>query len=593
MPNENISAETKAIIDRIKLEGQYVRNGGKHSIKEINQNIKYTNMCLEKFKGVFAEIAFSTKYTSRLLYDSAVNDQKFREVEDSRIEQANEAARRRSDNEEINPPTEAPASNNNDELVKTFSDRLKEFAGKGKEAAGGILGLFKNIAVAGAGLFVGYNILKGYIDAKYNGAWSAFEVKAGNWLKSAVDADWGNIKNIALALVGFSVLSKTLGIANIALLGIKGAVGAVRLGLSAFGAGGGSPAAGAGGGRGAPTPGGGGIGRAAKMILQRGGFAAIGGAMFAYSEEISDFMRSNVAGMDAKEIAKAKKEGGDAASIATDVASGAMIGMMFGPKGALIGAALGGALGIGKKLYAIIDDSINDTGDITNELEEAMDRKKVASRLLMERTKRDLTKIEKDAIKAYEEDQSISSVAMQEKSRLRKERLVVEKSIAKNKAIIANPTAADMEKQQTGIFGRSTGVEIANKEIEKLTLELAKLNNQSKTIDDLKLIKLQDLGAPGSGVLSPQVLDEKAKKLESMIKPIPRMNEEFSLRVKKTTDGSKGGTVNVIDNSTVTGGSQISSNQRGGDTNTIAASYGLGGSSQSSVYGGSWYPGGV
>ena len=60
---KNLSPETEAIVNRLKSEGDLVRNSGTNSIKAITIN-------LDKFTDAFAAIQISSEQTAKVLTDS-------------------------------------------------------------------------------------------------------------------------------------------------------------------------------------------------------------------------------------------------------------------------------------------------------------------------------------------------------------------------------------------------------------------------------------------------------------------------------------------------------------------------------------------
>ena len=150
----NLSQETLAILDRLKAEGDLVRNSGTNSIRSVN--IK-----LDKFDSVFSainlNIAEQTKIMQRQL---------------GIAESAAEAASAKEQLEEIQPKStetekqkEIPEKDTSDTDAKidSMSESIKNALS------------LKNLALGAGALFVGYNMLKGFINEKYNGAWDDME----------------------------------------------------------------------------------------------------------------------------------------------------------------------------------------------------------------------------------------------------------------------------------------------------------------------------------------------------------------------------------------------------------------------------------
>jgi hypothetical protein len=158
-----LSQETIAIIDRLKAEGDLNRNTGTNSIRSMN--IK-----LDKFDSLFRSInANVIEQTSMLKMQLGIaND-------------AQERARTQEQFDEVTPPT--PTARQTDD----YSDGNKKAdtnaaINKMGDAIAKTLSL-KNLAIgAGAG-FVGYNLLKGFIDTKYDGAFTEMEEGLGGFGK--------------------------------------------------------------------------------------------------------------------------------------------------------------------------------------------------------------------------------------------------------------------------------------------------------------------------------------------------------------------------------------------------------------------------
>lgn len=155
-----LSQETRAIIERLKAEGDLLRNSGTNSIKQVN--IK-----LDKFQGLFDTI--STNLAEQTSLISARNKLESEILERDRTrEQLNE----------IDPPEKSTAPEKDDDSDnKKKTDATIEKIG---DSIGSALSL-KKIALAGASAFVGYNLLKGFIDEKTGGGFTEFENNFGKF----------------------------------------------------------------------------------------------------------------------------------------------------------------------------------------------------------------------------------------------------------------------------------------------------------------------------------------------------------------------------------------------------------------------------
>lgn len=163
-----VSEETQAIIDRLKAEGDLIRNSGTNSLRVMT--IK-----LDKFEGLFTSINRQLVAQTDLLRAQAGLAAQARRNEETRRQY-----------EELTPPTVG-----NDSSPATSGPgrsgterRIDDVARKLSSALS-----LKNLAVGAAGMFVGYNFLKGFINEKYNGAWDKMETGIGSLGRSLANID--------------------------------------------------------------------------------------------------------------------------------------------------------------------------------------------------------------------------------------------------------------------------------------------------------------------------------------------------------------------------------------------------------------------
>jgi hypothetical protein len=330
-----ISAETEAIIDRLKAEGQLTRNSGSHSIRSVK-------IQLEKFEGVFNSISGNIAEQTQLL-------RKQMGIQEEAIERQ----QRRDDLNELQPPvqpeieepeTDTTITDNNGKKSKGLIDMISGFGGS-------LLGMMKPLLLGSAGLFVAYNFAKGFIDEKTGGGFTAFET---SMIKTFKEVDWSalgtsfvtfatKIPEAVTAITDFisSPLGMILAGAGLTAAGIMSgfAGGALAKGVTAgiiqgvLGAGGGGGPAG----QGAPA----GLLNLRK-VLKVSALGALTGALVFYGEDISNWLQTQ--GM---------SEGwADFAVDSATAISGALtLGAMFGPPGLLVGAVAGIAYVAGKTLY--------------------------------------------------------------------------------------------------------------------------------------------------------------------------------------------------------------------------------------------------
>ena len=174
----DISDETKAILERLKAEGDLVRNTGKNSIREVN--IK-----LDKFMPVFQNIRNEMMFQTDILREQA-----------GIAKEVAEARRREADLAELarNTEKDKPDYTKSETASQTkASDEAKKSSVLSALMEGGILGNLKDLFVLSAGGFALYNLAKGFIDKKYDGAFTRFEESFAELSKQFADAAKTNI----------------------------------------------------------------------------------------------------------------------------------------------------------------------------------------------------------------------------------------------------------------------------------------------------------------------------------------------------------------------------------------------------------------
>jgi hypothetical protein len=168
-----ISEETQAIINRLKAEGDLIRNSGTNSLRSVKVE-------LSKFEGVFQSINTNLiDQTNMLKAASALTQEQL------------ESQRRREDFEEVQRNEEAKEKVETGPPGPVGSDKSESVLGA--LMSGGIGGIFKDfakIAIGGVGLFAAYNFAKGYIDEKSGGGFTKFE---NSMVKTFKDTDWDQV----------------------------------------------------------------------------------------------------------------------------------------------------------------------------------------------------------------------------------------------------------------------------------------------------------------------------------------------------------------------------------------------------------------
>lgn len=336
-----LTAETTAILDRLKQEGQLTRNSGVHSIRSVK-------IQLDRFEGIFNSISANISEQTEILRKSLnIN------------EEARESQRRKEDLSELDqnaptPPVPTPPTPDPSPEGKDGKGLFELMGGVGKS----LLGIGGKLALGGAGLFVAYNFAKGFIDEKTGGGFTKFE---DSMIDTFKEMDWnalGNsFKEFASAVP--EAVTSILEFLSDPLNVILGGAGLTAAGILA-GMGGGALARGVtrglidgvlGGGRGGAGGGQGGL-LNARGIARTASLGILAGGLITYGDEIKSWLQQQGANEDVANIS---------VDIGQGAATGATIGSFFGPKGALVGAAVGAGFMILKNITGWIDEQINGT----------------------------------------------------------------------------------------------------------------------------------------------------------------------------------------------------------------------------------------
>ena len=166
-----LSPETAAIVQKLKDEGELIRNRGINSLRALNVK-------LDKFDGLFSSInANMVEQTKLLERQIGLSDRA--DVRLKNQEQFDELKRSEPEKE-----TEEPKGRDDTNIDK-FGDAIgKAFT----------MQSLKNVAMVAGGAFIGYNLIKGAIDSKTNGGFSAFESGIGNFARGLGELDFEAIK---------------------------------------------------------------------------------------------------------------------------------------------------------------------------------------------------------------------------------------------------------------------------------------------------------------------------------------------------------------------------------------------------------------
>jgi hypothetical protein len=165
-----MSAETEAIIARLKAEGDLIRNTGTNSLKTVRTEFA-------KFDGVFNSINQNIAEQTSLM-----------KAQLGIAEEAAERAKTQEQLGELGEREKQKQDNKSDDAgsgADKTNEKIDAIAAKISEGFS-----FKNILMGAAGAFAGYNLLKGFIDEKTGGGFTEFESNMGNMVKGLANTDF-------------------------------------------------------------------------------------------------------------------------------------------------------------------------------------------------------------------------------------------------------------------------------------------------------------------------------------------------------------------------------------------------------------------
>ena len=160
-----LSADALAIVDRLKREGDLNRNSGTNSIRSVKIE-------LSKFQDIFKTISTNISTQNTVL-----------KLQTDLAKEAAEKAETQEQFKEIEPQQTKFEKDDDEQKSKLVTESENKKINAMGDAIASALS-FKNLALAGAGLFVGYNFLKGFIDEKTGGVFTEFEKNIGPFAKS-------------------------------------------------------------------------------------------------------------------------------------------------------------------------------------------------------------------------------------------------------------------------------------------------------------------------------------------------------------------------------------------------------------------------
>jgi len=169
-----LSAETAAIVERLRAEGDLVRNSGANSIRSVK--IK-----LDRFDGLFTSIQTNIAEQTQILRQQAGVQ-----------EAATEAAKRQEDFENLKAEREVVAQKDNRAAQEDRDAKLID----------GMRNAFslKNLALGAGGAFLGYNLLKGAIDDQFNGAFSNMERSLSNFNPAMIQETFNQLQTTVASM---------------------------------------------------------------------------------------------------------------------------------------------------------------------------------------------------------------------------------------------------------------------------------------------------------------------------------------------------------------------------------------------------------
>lgn len=159
MANANeMSPETLAIIERLKAEGQLIRNTGTNSIKTLKVDF-------QKFTGVLAAVRDNTAMQVDLLSRSLGLEQD--RIDAMKRQQELDEVKRKSEGENETPPKPKPKPEDEKNEKRGFGRILADMFGTLRKI------LMKTALLVGGGI-LSFEFLRGFIDERTDGAFTRF-----------------------------------------------------------------------------------------------------------------------------------------------------------------------------------------------------------------------------------------------------------------------------------------------------------------------------------------------------------------------------------------------------------------------------------
>lgn len=337
-----LSKDTQAILGSLKAE--------QAAVQENNEIQRDVGVKLEKFGGMFSAIKDSMANTQDSMSRQAAlaNDAAERSKQQAAFAKVNDG------NEKSQIKALSEIINGGFDRIKSGFDGIKSGFASLKSGVATGAGLLQKLAFGAAGLFVGYNLVKGFLDETTNGGFSRME-------QSIRDIDWESVKtsaakfstaltNVSTYLDGFPNI--LLGLVGVGITNsfVRGAVGGAAGSLMTSLLTGGKNPGGDGPRRGKITP----------RILRIGIPGIIAGGIatltYMYGDEAANWINSQLPEQSGPNQVDWGKKIVSGVSI---IGQAATLGAMFGPPGILAMTALSTAYVLGREIY----DWMNRTKD--------------------------------------------------------------------------------------------------------------------------------------------------------------------------------------------------------------------------------------
>lgn len=176
-----LSAETQSIIDRLKAEGDLIRNSGTNSVKSLN--IK-----LEKFDGLFSAINTNIAMQTEIMQSQLGLSEEAVEAAKTRAQFAEVSGDTSDGSKKSADDKEKKKGNKTDETIEKMGNSISKSISSFRKAF-----TLKNMAMGAAGAFAGYNLLKGFINETTGGGFTTFESNLGNMFSGLGNFDFESL----------------------------------------------------------------------------------------------------------------------------------------------------------------------------------------------------------------------------------------------------------------------------------------------------------------------------------------------------------------------------------------------------------------